>query len=92
MKKLTLLFAAAAVLFAGCVRVTNIFEQVDGRLDKLENQKIPDIEEQIDAINASLENLVLVDKELKGYIDELTATVLRQCFESQNIRALQFGK
>lgn len=74
MKKLTLLFAAAAVLFAGCVRVTNIFEQVDGRLDKLENQKIPDIEEQIDAINASLEKLGLVDKELKDYIDDLTAT------------------
>ena len=74
MKKLTLLFAAAAVLFAGCVRVTNIFEQVDGRLDKLENQKIPDIEEQIDAINASLENLSTMDKELKGYIEELTAT------------------
>lgn len=74
MKKITLLFAAAAMLFAGCVRVTNIFEQVDGRLDKLENQKIPDIEEQIDAINASLENLSTMDKELKGYIDELTAT------------------
>lgn len=74
MKKLTLLFAAAAVLFAGCVRVTNIFEQVDGRLDKLESQKIPDIEEQIDAINASLENLSTMDKELKGYIDDLTAT------------------
>ncbi len=74
MKKLTLLFAAAAMLFAGCVRVTNIFEQVDGRLDALENRKIPDIEEQIDAINASLENLSTMDKELKGYIEELTAT------------------
>ena len=74
MKKLLLLIAAVAMLLPSCKKINEALDSLDGRLDKLEQEAIPSIDEQIAAINTTLVNLDSMDKELKGYIDALTAT------------------
>ena len=49
-------------------------EELEDRVDKLEGDKIKTIEEQIAAINVSIEDLKGVDAELKGYIESLQGT------------------
>ena len=73
MKKLLLLVAVVAMLLPGCQKINDALDELDGRLDKLEQEAIPTIDEQIAAINLSLTSLDAMDKELKGYIDGLTA-------------------
>ena len=74
MKKLLLLVAVAAMVLPGCKKIEASIDALGARLDKLEQNAIPSIEEQITAINISLDNLSAMDTELKGYIDGLTAT------------------
>lgn len=74
MKKLLLVIAAVAMLLPSCKKINEALDSLDGRLDKLEQEAIPSIDEQIAAINTTLENLDSMDKELKGYIDALTTT------------------
>ena len=74
MKKLFLLVAAVAMLLPSCKKINEAIDGLDSRLDKLEQETIPSIDEQISAINTTLGNLDAMDKELKGYIDNLTAT------------------
>ena len=73
MKKLLLLLVP--VLMLACSKdYTEDINTINGRLDKLEQETIPSIDEQIAAINTTLGNLDAMDKELKGYIDGLQAT------------------
>ena len=74
MKKLILILAVVAMLLPSCKKINEAIEGLDSRLDKLEQETIPTIDEQISAINITLGNLDAMDKELKGYIDNLTAT------------------
>ena len=74
MKKLFLSLAVVAMLLPSCKKINEAIEGLDSRLDKLEQETIPTIDEQISAINTTLGNLDAMDKELKGYIDNLTAT------------------
>ena len=74
MKKLLLLVAVVAMVLPGCQKINDALDELDDRLDKLEQEAIPTIDEQIAAINLSLTSLGAMDKELKGYIDDLTAT------------------
>ena len=74
MKKLLLLVAVVAMVLPGCKKINDAIDDLDNRLDKLEQEAIPSIDEQIAAINLSLTSLDAMDKELKGYIDGLTAT------------------
>ena len=74
MKKLILILAVVAMVLPGCKKINEALDSLDGRLDKLEQETIPSIDEQIAAINVSLDNLNAMDNELKGYIDGLTAT------------------
>ena len=74
MKKLILILAVVAMLLPSCKKINEALDSLDGRLDKLEQETIPSIDEQIYAINTTLGNLDAMDKELKGYIDGLTAT------------------
>ena len=74
MKKLFLSLAVVAMLLPSCKKINEALDSLDGRLDKLEQETLPSIDEQIAAINVSLDNLNAMDKELKGYIDGLTAT------------------
>ena len=74
MKKLFLFIAVVAMLLPSCKKINEALDSLDGRLDKLEQETIPTIDEQISAINTTLGNLDAMDKELKGYIDNLTTT------------------
>ncbi|MBE6174418.1 MAG: hypothetical protein E7147_02590 [Rikenellaceae bacterium] len=74
MKKLLLLVAAVAMLLPSCKKINDELDALGARLDKLEQETIPSIDEQISAINTTLGNLDAMDKELKGYINNLTAT------------------
>lgn len=74
MKKLFLSLAVMAMLLPSCKKINEAIEGLDSRLDKLEQETIPSIDEQISAINTTLGNLDAMDKELKGYIDNLTTT------------------
>ncbi len=76
MKKLFLSLAAVAMLLPGCKKINAELDALGARLDKLEQESIPTIDEQISAINTTLDNLDAMDKELKGYIDGLTATAI----------------
>ncbi len=88
MKKISLIIAAIAIMASGCQKINDELEVLDGRLDKLEQETIPTIDEQISAINTTLVNLDAVDKELKGYIDNLTATAtsLQEQINATNIK------
>ena len=88
MKKISLIIAAIAIMASGCQKINDELEVLDGRLDKLEQETIPTIDEQITAINTTLVNLDAVDKELKGYIDNLTATAtsLQEQINATNIK------
>ena len=74
MKKLFLLFAIVAMVLPSCEKINDAIDELGNRLDKLEQESIPTIDEQIVAINTTLTSLDAMDKELKGYIDGLTAT------------------
>lgn len=74
MKKLFLLLAIVAIALPSCKKINEAIDGLDNRLDKLEQEAIPSIDEQIAAINVSLENLDAMDTELNGYIDGLQAT------------------
>ena len=74
MKKLFLLVAVVAMMLPSCKKINEAIDDLDNRLNKLEQETIPSIDEQISAINTTLGNLDAMDKELKGYIDNLTAT------------------
>ena len=74
MKRFLLSVAVVAMVLPGCQKINDALDELDGRLDKLEQEAIPTIDEQIAAINLSLTSLGAMDKELKGYIDNLTAT------------------
>ena len=74
MKRLFLLVVIVAMLLPSCKKINEAIDDLDNRLNKLEQETIPSIDEQISAINTTLGNLDTMDKELKGYIDNLTAT------------------
>ena len=74
MKKLFLFIAAVAISLPGCKKINEELDALGSRLDKLEQESIPCIDEQIVAINATLSKHDIMDKELKSYIDHLTAT------------------
>ena len=74
MKKLILLIAAVAMMLPSCKKINEELDALGNRIDKLEQEAIPSIDEQIAAINTTLSNLDAMDKELKGYINNLTST------------------
>ena len=74
MKRLLLCVSAVAMILSGCGKINEELDALGNRIDKLEQEAIPSINEQIAAINVSLENLSAMDKELKDYIDGLQAT------------------
>ena len=74
MKKFLLIIAVVAMVLPGCKKIEESIDATNARIDKLEQETIPSIDEQIAAINVSLDALDAMDKELKGYIDGLQAT------------------
>lgn len=63
-------------------------EKINNRLDEIENSSIASLQQQIDAINASLPELENMDKELNDYITTLqtTATNLQNSINETNTK------
>ena len=69
-----ILTAIVAILFASCEKYDHAIADIEDRLDKIEGTSLTTIDQQITAINGSIEDLKGVDAELKGYIESLEAT------------------
>lgn len=52
-------------------------ENINGRLDAIENNQIASLKNQVKAIENTLPGLENADKELKGYITSLQATAVK---------------
>lgn len=70
MKRLLVLFVVAFGLM-GCEKINQQFAEINSRLDKIENNTIASINQQISSINNSINLLQDTDKEIKGYITNL---------------------
>ena len=82
------MIAVVVMILPSCGKINDAIDELDNRLDKLEQETIPSVDEQIAAINMSLDNLNAMDIELKGYIDGLTATAtnLQEQINATNIK------
>ena len=69
-----ILTAAVAMLFASCEKYDHAISDIEDRLDKIEGTSLTTIDQQIIAINSSIDDLKGVDAELKGYIESLQST------------------
>lgn len=65
------LAAVAGVWIAGCADYDTDINNIDKRLDGIENNRIKAINQQIEKINASLPELEKADQNLKGLIEAL---------------------
>lgn len=73
MKKLSIIVLFIALFAVGCEKWDHKIAAVEDRLELLEGTTIPNIEQQIVNINASIDDLKAVDEALQGLIDNLEA-------------------
>ena len=66
-----ILTATVAILFASCEKYDHAIADIEDRLDKIEGTSLTTIDQQITAINASLDDLKAVDTALQTLIDDL---------------------
>lgn len=71
MKKLFHLILIPLILAVACNKYDEDIENINNRLDKIENTHVASLQKQIDAIKTSLPQLEKTDAELKGYIQAL---------------------
>ena len=85
-KIIFVLTAAVAILFASCDKYDQDIRDIEDRLDKIEGTSLTTIDRQITAINGSIDDLKVVDAELKGYIESLqnTAADLQSQIDATN--------
>ena len=74
MKRLIILIAVVVTLGA-CGEIKEQIEDINSRLDRLENTSIATINQQVSSINTSISLLQDTDKELKGYITNLQGSL-----------------
>lgn len=75
MRKFQLFILATLVLLAGCTEINDRLDDLELRVDNIENTQIATIQQQIAAINATLPQLETTDAELKDYILSLQKRV-----------------
>lgn len=73
MRKIQLFILVTLVLLAGCTEITDRLDDLELRVDNIENTQIATISQQITSINNSILLLNNTDKELKEYISTLEA-------------------
>ena len=73
-KSFFVLTVAVVMLFASCEKYDHAISDIENRLDKIEGTSLTTIDQQITAINGSIDDLKGVDAELKGYIESLQTT------------------
>ena len=71
--RLMMVFSFSILLFTSCEKWDHKIAAVEDHLELLEGTTIPNIEQQIVNINASIEDLKAVDEALQGLIDNLEA-------------------
>ncbi|MBR2326432.1 MAG: leucine-rich repeat protein [Alistipes sp.] len=71
MKKFLLIIAIVAMVLPSCKKINDELDALGARLDKLEQKTIPTIDEQITAIQTSIEALEEIDKSLDESIKAL---------------------
>ena len=76
------------MLLPSCNEYDRAIDNINGRLDRIENTQIASLQEQINAINTTLPQLENTDKELKDYIENLQSsfTLLQQSVEAVNTK------
>jgi len=74
MKKILLVIATVTMVLPGCKKIEDSINALDERISKLEQESIPTIDEQIEAINLSLEALNAVDEALDERIEALESS------------------
>ena len=86
MKRLIFSIAIVAMILSGCAKFEEAIENINGRLDAIENTQIASLQDQVNAINATIPELEKTDNELKGYIESLqrTAKNLQDAIEQTN--------
>ena len=72
-RTITFLAIALMVLLTGCKKINEQFENINNRLDQIEGSSLTTIDQQIKAINSSLDDLKAVDSALQTLIDNLEA-------------------
>ena len=73
-KSFFVLTVAVAMLFASCEKYDHAISDIEDRLDKIEDSSLTTVDQQISAINGSINDLKAVDTELNGYIESLQTT------------------
>lgn len=73
-KSIFLLAAVVAMCFTSCEKYDHAIADIEDRLDKIEGTSLTTIDQQIAAINGSIDELKAVDAQLNGYIEALQAT------------------
>ena len=73
MKKFFLILAVVAMVLPGCQKIEESIDALENRIDKLEQETIPTIDEQIAAIQTSIKALEEIDKSLDESIKALEA-------------------
>ena len=71
MKKTFALLFSIAVLLAGCERYDHAIQDLNDRIEMLEGASIASVEQQIAAINSSLDDLEAVDVAIEALIENL---------------------
>ena len=71
MRKIQLFILATLVMLAGCTEITDRLDDLELRVDDIENTQIATISQQITSINNSILLLNNTDEELKEYITTL---------------------
>ena len=73
MRKFQLFILGSLVMLVGCTEINDRLDDLELRVDNIENTQIATISQQITSINNSLLLLNNTDKELKEYISTLEA-------------------
>lgn len=73
MRKIQLFILASLVMLVGCTEINDRLDDLELRVDNIENTQIATISQQITSINNSILLLNNTDKELKEYISTLEA-------------------
>lgn len=73
-KSFYIMTAVVAMLFASCEKYDHAISDIEDRLDKIEGTSLTSIDQQIAAINGSIDDLKEVDAQLDGYIKSLQTT------------------
>ncbi|MBQ8271992.1 MAG: leucine-rich repeat domain-containing protein [Tidjanibacter sp.] len=68
MKKLYFILLTSLVMMVGCAEINERLDNLEGRVDDIENTQITTLEQQISAISATIPNLEKADLDLKDYI------------------------